>query len=272
MFNRIIGNLIAPTIIATFCVSCASDGLLSRDYTPQGAEIEMDPVIRVGDDAFVSPGIQRFSIPDQGVGSKTIYISLENSPKITQILQADLRNRGFNITESDNGAEEVFVLQAGYEQNRPAARRFAIGKKDLGEALESSSEVTPPSDSEVSGTLVNISLGVLLGMSVFYSAADTLTKDMCFTNECQERKERRKKLAESNYSSTVSVQVKDGQGRLRWVAYGMSYGDKPSFGHLVQSVFEYALKPLYDLKPAPESQQDTADRQKTEPSSHEAVP
>jgi len=211
---------------------------------------------------FIIRAMQRFSIPDHSIEPKAIYITFENSPKTTKIIQADLLSRGFIIVENEKDAERVFLLQAGYNEDSMPIFDYKIWKKDLGEALESSvedaSEETTSTGSFIAPRL--LIFAVFAPLNIYYAAAEALFGDACFTDKCREQKEileRRK----GTKSRRFSIQVKDGVGQLLWVVYLISHGKEPTFAELVQDVLKLSLKPLYDLKPEPEPQQVVPDEQ-----------
>jgi len=257
------------------CIACASHPP-ARDFS-----IERDSEVWLDDDPanpanpatkkiIIHRGIKKVSMPTSNLVSQAIFIKLENSPKVTKLLQDNLRSRGFNIKESEKEAEVVFILTANYKYTNGMIHNFEICSTDLGKVLESSTDITSTTQVTVpsqagnwattgmtsavygvtSPVAITSAANLLVSASGFGGFMDRLLfgdeRGICLNENC------RKQRAAQLKTSAVSIYVHNGQGQTLWTAYGNSIGTKPLFSYLVPIILDYAVQPITYLIPGQE--------------------
>ena len=193
--------------------------------------------------------------PTADVASKKIFITFDQSPKATTIIQDNLRSRGFIVVESENEAEEKYYLSGTYNIGR-INEKNKYGK--LGPLLESSIEIDASGKPKQSiGAFDVLSSGTVFGFSSFISIsnmANALSQLVGFTGWLN------KMIAgdprgfchhkDCNiYRSTVNVYVNNEKGTTMWIAGSDASDTKILLDILISDAIEYAMKPIYDLKP-----------------------
>lgn len=196
------------------------------------------------------------ALPSADSVNKRIYVIFDGSLKMTRILQAKLRSRGYSIVETPDDAEEQYRF-GGIFMLSGAGKEEARGK--LGDMLESA--VMDDLGKSPNYTHKNIDL-LQIGVSAAYSGIasaisitdiarwlsqktgvsgrfnELLTGDprgFCLADSC------------SKYTNTVIMNVKGSSGH--WWIQEKAQDSRVVLDIVVADTMENILKPFYDLRP-----------------------
>jgi len=194
-------------------------------------------------------------LPNSDLAQKRIFVIFEGSPKMTRVLQAKLRARGYTTVENPDEAEEQYRF-SGMFMLSGAGKNEARGK--LGELLESS--VSNDFGNSTNYGHQNVDL-LQIGVSAAYSGIasaisitdmvrwlgqktgvagrfnEMLTGDprgFCLADSC------------SKYTSTVIMNVKGASGH--WWIQEKAQDSKVVLDLVVADAVEQILKPFYDIR------------------------
>jgi hypothetical protein len=269
MFNNFFSKPIPVWLaVPLLCIACSSSPP-ARDLT-----IERDNPVWLDDDTanvnkkvVIDRGMKKELMPTSKLVSQSIFIKLKNSPKVTKVLQDNLKSRGFKVSDSEKEAEAVFILTANYKYTMGLVFNLELCSTDLGKVLESSGDITSTTQVTVpsqagnlattgmtsavygatSAVAITSAANLLVSASGFGGFLDKLIfgdeRGICLNENC------RKQRAAQPKTSAVSIQIHNGQGQPLWTVYGSTFGIKPLFSHLVPIIFDYAIQPITDLIP-----------------------
>jgi hypothetical protein len=201
--------------------------------------------------------------PHQDLLNKKIYVEFYESPKVSKILQNNLKARGFNVVESPDEADKKLFLSAFYTITK-ACKKPISGT--LGKVLESSVEYSP---SMSSGHMVTtgpgsvIATSAISGLTSAISIAtftDALLKMTGFNDWLGKKISGDKSCDDPTltYTSDVKVLVTEGglfhryqEGEVTWEINASASAIELPLGVVAPEAVEYAMQPVYDLKPMP---------------------
>jgi hypothetical protein len=199
--------------------------------------------------------------PGQDFLDKKIYIEFYDSPKVSKILQNNLKARGFNVVESPDRADRKLFFHGHYTITK-ACKTPINGT--LGKLLESAIEESPSMSNDYRvttgpGTVVLTSavFGVFSFVSLV-SMTEALVQMTGFSTWVNRKISGDKSCEnpEIPYSSEVRILVTEGglfhtykEGEFTWKITASATALELPLGVVASDAIEYAIQPVYDLKP-----------------------